>query len=400
MPLNPIKYDNPTHPVEARRKADANKVSWVPVLTSTGQPLMPCHPARARELVRKGLATKSYLKGVFHIKLTQRTKGDTQVVALGVDPGSKMNGYSLKSPDRTYLNIQQPAKDGKAVKKAIEARANMRRGRHYRHTPCRPPRFDNRAKKDWVPPSTLSRWQHIYNTIAMLCRLYPIQHCIVEDVKASTKKGKKSWNQSFSPVMAGKNWLYRRIRLLGLELHLAEGYTTAELRLAAGLTKDQRKLDYNFFTHAVDAWVLANAVTGGHMYPDMIQLTRLHRPSYVLRQLHIMQPKVGGARTRRGGTALPGGIRKGTMVKYNHSKAKGSTHLALVTGYSAAKGYSLNFIDDVGRYTQKAQLGRMQLLYRTSWLWQFPWSYKGYSSRRAYQRNITNAPTKVAKHYQ
>ena len=106
MSLNPIKYGNPTHPVEARRKADANKVPWVPVLASTGQPLMPCHPARARELVRKGLATKSYLKGVFHIKLTQRTTGDTQVVALGVDPGSKMNGYSLKSPDRTYLNIQ------------------------------------------------------------------------------------------------------------------------------------------------------------------------------------------------------------------------------------------------------------------------------------------------------
>ena len=87
--LNPIKHSNPTHPAEARRKTDVNKASWVPVLASTGQPLMPCHPARARELVRKGLATKSYLKGVFHIKLTQRSKGDTQVVALGVDPGSK-----------------------------------------------------------------------------------------------------------------------------------------------------------------------------------------------------------------------------------------------------------------------------------------------------------------------
>ena len=400
MPLNPIKYGNPTHPAEARRKADANKVSWVPVLASTGQPLMPCHPARARELVRKGLATKSYLKGVFHIKLTQRTTGDTQVVALGVDPGSKMNGYSLKSPDRTYLNIQQPAKDGKAVKKAIEARASMRRGRRGRHTPCRPPRFDNRSRKDWVPPSTLSRWQHIYNTIAMLCRLYPIQHCIVEDVKATTKKGKKRWNQSFSPVMAGKNWLYRRIRLLGLELHLAEGDTTAELRLAVGLPKDHRKLNYNFFTHAVDAWVLANGVTGGHMYPDMIQLTRLHRPRYVLRQLHIMQPKVGGVRTRRGGTALPGGIRKGTMVKYKHPKANGSTHLALVTGYSGNTGYTLSPITGEGRYVRDAKLDRMQLLYRSSWIWQFPCSYKGYSSRRAYQRDITNAPDMVAKCYQ
>jgi len=28
----------------------------VPVLSSTGRPLMPCHPARAKELIRKGRA--------------------------------------------------------------------------------------------------------------------------------------------------------------------------------------------------------------------------------------------------------------------------------------------------------------------------------------------------------
>ena len=136
------------------------------------------------------------------------------------------------------------------------------------------------------------------------------------------------------------------------------------------------------------------------MYPDMIQLTRLHRPRYILRQLHIMEPKVGGVRRRQGGTALPNGIRKGTMVKYSHPKANGSSHLALVTGYSGNTGYSLNFIDGAGRYTQNAQLDHMEILYRSSWLWQFPCSYKGHSSRRAYQRDITNAPTKVAEHYQ
>ena len=114
----------------------------------------------------------------------------------------------------------------------------------------------------------------------------------------------------------------------------------------------------------------------------------------------MMNPAKGGLRRRHGGTALHGGIRKGTMVKYSHPKAKGSSHLALVTGYSDNTGYSLSFIDDVARYTQTAQLDHMQLLYRTSWLWQFPWSYKGYSSRRAHQRDIANAPTKVVNHYQ
>ena len=67
-------------------KAEANKVSWVPVLSSTGQPLMPCHPARARELVRKGKATKACFKGVFHIRLTQRDTGEVQLVAIANAP--------------------------------------------------------------------------------------------------------------------------------------------------------------------------------------------------------------------------------------------------------------------------------------------------------------------------
>lgn len=400
MSLKIIKAGRPLQPVDARHRADANKVLWVPVLSSTGHPLMPCHPARARELVRKSKAVKAYLKGIFHIKLTQRTGGDTQIVAIGVDPGSKMNGYSVKSPDHTYINIQQPAKDGKAVQRAIATRSVMRRQRRNRHTPCREPRFNNRGKNGLIPPSTLSRWQYIYNTIAMLCRLYPIQHAIVEDVKTATKKGQRNWNQNFSPVMSGKNWLYHQIKLLGLELDIVEGYETAELRKMAGLIKSPKKLDFNFFTHALDGWVLANAITGGHLYPDMIQLTKLYRPEYCRRQLHMMVPAKGGVRRRYGGTMLPNGIRKGTMIKYSYPKANGTSHLALVTGFAEKCGYTLAPITGESRYTQNAKLNYMTILYRTSWLWQFPCSHKGYSSRKAYQRDITNAPNVVTKRYQ
>ena len=33
---------------------------YVPVIGKTGRPLMPCHPARARELVRKGKAVRRF----------------------------------------------------------------------------------------------------------------------------------------------------------------------------------------------------------------------------------------------------------------------------------------------------------------------------------------------------
>ena len=62
---------------------------YVPVVSKTGRPLMPCHPARARELVRKGKAVRRFNRGLFYIQLTGREDGDKQPIAVGIDPGSK-----------------------------------------------------------------------------------------------------------------------------------------------------------------------------------------------------------------------------------------------------------------------------------------------------------------------
>jgi hypothetical protein len=62
---------------------------YVPVVSASGKPLMPCHPARARELVRNGKALRRFNRGMFYIKLTEREDGETQPAAVGIDPGSK-----------------------------------------------------------------------------------------------------------------------------------------------------------------------------------------------------------------------------------------------------------------------------------------------------------------------
>ena len=392
----PTKKRLPTW--KAVQLAESNKVQWVPVLSSIGKPLMPCHPARARQLVRKGKATKCYLKGIFCIQLTQRADGFTQPIAIGVDPGSKMNGYCVKSGDHTYINIQQPAKNGKAVKDAVETRANARGARRSRKTPCRQPRFNNRGKKKWIPPSTRARWQHIWNTIQMFSRLYPITHTAVEDIFTELKKGQKRRNSNFSPIMAGKNWLYGKIMDEGYELKKLTGRTTFGLRNAAGLYKDPKKLDFNFHTHAVDAWVLANSIVGGHLYPDYIGLTKMQRYECCRRQLHVFNPGKGGVRKRYGGTILPGGLRKGTLVKYTPKNAKRG-YLALVTGHSEKTGYSLSYIDDAKRYAQNGKLEYMQILHQTKWLITPPCNHGGYLSRTRSQRDLSNAPTSVKTHY-
>lgn len=290
---------------------------WVPVVSSIGAPLMPCRPVRARKLVQRGRAVKRWKNRLFYIQMLDLTEERTQPVAIGIDPGSKMEGYTVKAAHRTFLNIQSHARDGKAVQKSLEGRANARRARRGRNTPCRPPRFDNRAKKGWIPPSTLARWQFKFNILKWLTQLYPIITVVIEDVKAVTKEGKKRWNNSFSPVQAGKNWLYTRIESDGFQLLKVEGRTTYTIRQQLGLFKTPHKLSTGFSAHCVDSWVLANSITGNRLTPDHTEVLVLKPLTFPRRQLHRFTPSKGGTRTRYGGTRSLH-LKKGTLV--NHPK--------------------------------------------------------------------------------
>jgi len=86
---------------------------------------MPCHPARARELVRAGKAKRRFDKGLFYILLTERSDGFKQPIALGIDPGSKWEGLTVKSEAHTFENLNADAVTW--VKDKIETRRNMRR---------------------------------------------------------------------------------------------------------------------------------------------------------------------------------------------------------------------------------------------------------------------------------
>ncbi|MBK04986.1 MAG: HNH endonuclease, partial [Deltaproteobacteria bacterium] len=55
---------------------------------------MPCHPARARQLMRKGRAAV-YRRYPFTIIIKEREGGDTQPTALKFDPGAKTTGIAV-----------------------------------------------------------------------------------------------------------------------------------------------------------------------------------------------------------------------------------------------------------------------------------------------------------------
>lgn len=275
---------------------------------------MPCTPAKARQLFKSGKARPKRNKlGLFYVQLCYAQEPDNQLLVVGIDPGSKFEGYSVVGTKETVLNLMAEAPDH--VKAAVETRRTMRRARRFRKW-RRPKRFDNRlTRKQRLPPSTRSRWEAKARVVAHLLSTLPLTAVVVEDVQAVMRQGKGGkWNRAFSPVQVGKQHLYRWLQARGLTVHLREGWQTKALREAYGLKKTSSKSKQSFASHAVDAWVMAASVSGAGQ-PTCTRLwyvvpARLHR-----RQLHRLQACTGGERKPYGGTRSLG-WKRGTLVRH------------------------------------------------------------------------------------
>lgn len=271
---------------------------------------MPCSNARARRLLKSKRAIKRWFKGIFAIKLIDREGGAIQPVAVGVDPGSKREGFTVKSEAHTYLNVQSEAVTH--VSDKITTRREMRRARRFRKTPCRQNRINR--KRGGLPPSTKARWQAKLRILNFLAKLYPVSVAVVEDVAAVTKKGKRKWNVNFSSLEVGKIWFYAEIEKRW-RLVIKQGHETHAERLRLGLTKSKNKLAETFSAHCVDSWALANMEVGGHEQPENTKLILMTPLNAIRRQLHRLQPAKGGVRHGYGGTQI-NGFKKLSIVKH------------------------------------------------------------------------------------
>ncbi len=284
---------------------------FVPVVDKNQKPLMPTKPSRARRWIKSGKATPFWKKGIFCVRLNVEPSDNVlEAIAVGIDPGSKKEALSVKSESHTYLNIQCDAITW--VKGAVKTRREMRRTRRNRKTPCRKPRF-NRAKGG-LAPSTKARWQWKLRLCQWLKSMFPITDFVVDDIAVTTKKGKRRWNVSFSPLEVGKKWFYSELEKLG-NVHILKGYETKELRDRHGLSKNSNKLSNSFSTHCVDSWVLANWQVGGHAAPDNKEILFVVPLQFHRRQLHAFQPSKGGVRRAYGGTRSEG-FKRGSYIKH------------------------------------------------------------------------------------
>ena len=161
------------------------------VLSDTRKPLMPCHPARAREILREGRAAV-FRKYPFTIILKDRKDGEVQPISVKIDPGSKTTGLAIVSEfpsGPTVVFAAELEHRGQAIKNSLAARRASRRGRRSRKTRYRAPRFDNRTRPaGWLPPSLQHRVETTSSWLNRFRRCAPVSGISLELVKFDLQK--------------------------------------------------------------------------------------------------------------------------------------------------------------------------------------------------------------------
>jgi hypothetical protein len=156
------------------------------VLSITGNPLMPCKPAKASKLLKNGKATVVKLYP-FTIKLNFECENQVQEVTLGIDSGFKNIGFSCVSGKKELISGTLIL-DGKTSERLTE-KAMYRRGRRSRHHWYRKPRFLNRVKPEgWLPPSIERRYNTHLNLINRIKAILPVSHVIIETANFDIQK--------------------------------------------------------------------------------------------------------------------------------------------------------------------------------------------------------------------
>ncbi len=161
---------------------------FVLVLSMDKEPLSPCHPARARTLLKKGRAA---VFKRFPFTIILRDDVETPVVQphrVKIDPGAKTTGIAITQGNKVVW-VAELQHRGFQIKDALSSRRALRRGRRNRKTRYRQPRFLNRTRKEeWLPPSLQSRVENVVTWVERLRMLCPIESLSMELVRFDTQK--------------------------------------------------------------------------------------------------------------------------------------------------------------------------------------------------------------------
>lgn len=146
------------------------------VLDKKTKPLMPTTEAHARKLLEKGRArVHKYTPFVIRLTDVEANMVETAPVHLKLDPGTTKTGFALLCGNKVLMLGEITHKTIYQIKKKLDSRRSLRRGRRSRKTRYRAPRFDNRKKiKGKLAPSIRAWLDQILHFVAMMKRYTPL----------------------------------------------------------------------------------------------------------------------------------------------------------------------------------------------------------------------------------
>ena len=180
------------------------------VIDRNRKPLDPCHPAKARKLLKSGRAKvlRRYPFTII-IKDLEGSNCITHDHQLKIDPGAKITGLAIVQGDRVIWGAELTHR-GEHIREALTSRRQLRRSRRNRKTRYRKPRFLNRTRpKGWLPPSLMSRVHNILTWVNKLIKFCPVTGISQELVRFDTQK-------MLNPEISGIE--YQQGTLYGYEL--------------------------------------------------------------------------------------------------------------------------------------------------------------------------------------
>lgn len=288
------------------------------VLNKKGRSLTPTTPAKARKLLTAGVAIKCWSKfSTFGIQLTTDSRVETPITALGVDNGTRFEGYSIVVGNENPLNIKLDLPDKKMIVKKLKERKTLRRARRWRNCRRRPARFNNRLRRNWLAPSQAVIVGSRLKLIRECFRIYPISLVGFEDIRFN--HAVKRYGVNFSTIEIGKAQIKAYFEINGATIFDYRGYETQKIREKYGYRKTRIKKADKFTAHCSDSLALAVDVSVGKTIQPGSFMVINDTYRCKRRRLHNTQPAKGGIRAPYSkGTVF--GLRKGLMIGLHNGK--------------------------------------------------------------------------------
>lgn len=151
---------------------------FVYIVNQHDKPLMPCHPRKARVLLKAGKA-KVIRRVPFTLQFLYGSSGYTQHISLGIDAGTQHIGVSATTEQVVLFEAEVQPRT--TIQELLATRRQFRRARRSRKTRYRASRFLNRKKpKGWLAPSLQHKVDCHLKTIRLVHNILPIGRTTIE----------------------------------------------------------------------------------------------------------------------------------------------------------------------------------------------------------------------------